>query len=451
MKSLSEIKPFADRNPVVVGAVGVVLTVVVVVVALQYKSLPFINSQKSYVAYFSEAGGLAVGAPVQVSGSEMGAVDSVSLEGQQVRVDFNLDKSAFLGDRTEAAIKTRSLLGSRTLEIIPRGDSELVGAIPLSRTSPPYQLSDALGDLATTVDEIDTGQLSTSLETLAQTFADTPPELQAAMQGLSRFSESLDKRDDQLRNLLSRANQATDVLAKRTDQVVILIRQTDALLAQLRTESAALDQISSNLSNLAQQVSGFVDDNRQQLRPAVDRLNGVLTIVANRRTELQDSVRRLNQFAMSLGESVSTGPWFNAYLANLLPGQFLQPFIDAAFSDLGLDPNVKLPSELTDPQVGQPGTPALPIPFPRTGQGGEPRLTVPDAITGNPGQEQCGPPGVPLPGPGCYPYREPPPAPAPGGPPPGPPLPGAESIEPTPSPVNVPAPDEEPAAGEVAP
>jgi phospholipid/cholesterol/gamma-HCH transport system substrate-binding protein len=269
--------------------------------------------------------------------------------------------------------------------------------------------------------------------------------LQAAMQGLSRFSESLDKRDAQLRNLLSQANKSTDVLAKRTDQVVILIRQTDALLAQLRTESNALDQISSNISNLAQQVSGFVQDNRQQLRPAVDRLNGVLTIVANRRAELQDSVKRLNSFAMSLGESVSSGPFFSAYLANLLPGQFLQPFIDAAFSDLGLDPNVKLPSELTDPQVGQPGTPALPIPFPRTGQGGEPRMTVPDAITGTPGDTLCGSPGAPSPGPGCYPYREPPPAPAPGGPPPGPPLPGAESVAPTPSPVNVPAP------GEVAP
>ena len=60
---------------------------------------------------------------------------------------------------------------------------------------------------------------------------------------------------------------------------------------------------------------------------------------------------------MSLGESVSSGPFFKAYVANLLPGQFIQPFIDAAFSDLGLDPNVLLPSERTDPQTGQPATP----------------------------------------------------------------------------------------------
>jgi phospholipid/cholesterol/gamma-HCH transport system substrate-binding protein len=152
---------------------------------------------------------------------------------------------------------------------------------------------------------------------------------------------------------------------------------------------------------------------------------------------------------------VASGPFFKTYVANLLPGQFLQPFIDAAFSDLGLDPNVKLPSELSDPQIGQPGTPALPVPFPRTGQGGEPRLTIPDAITGNPADQGCGLPGLPLPGPtGCYPYREPPPAPPPGGPPPGPPAlapPGLDSTpQPTPSPVMVPGPGEvpPPAAGE---
>lgn len=437
-------KSFAERSPIIVGAVGVAMTLAAVLCVLQYRNLPFVNTQNDYVAYFTEAGGLAPGSPVQVSGNQMGQVSSVSLDGARVRVDFSLDDSAHLGNRSEAAIKTKSLLGSRLLEVTPRGDGDLTGPIPVERTTPPYQLTDALSDLATTVDQLDTGQLSQSLETLATTFADTPPEFQAAVSGLGRFSQTLNNRDEQLRNLLTHARKATEVLAGRTDQVVALIRQTNELLSQLRTESTALDQVSNNLSMLSQQVSGFVADNREQIGPSVDKLNGVLTIVANRKEKLQDAIKRLDSFAMSLGESVSTGPWFNAYIANLLPGQFVQPFIDAAFSDLGLDPNVKLPSELTDPQIGQPGTPALPVPYPRTGQGGAPRLTVPDAITGNPADQPCGPPGLPLPGPGCYPYREPPPAPAPGGPPPGPPLPGAESVAPTPAPIYQPAPGEVP-------
>ena len=87
-----------------------------------------------------------------------------------------------------------------------------------------------------------------------------------------------------------------------------------------------------------------------------------------------------------------------------------------------------LPSELVDPGVGQPGTPALPVPFPRTGQGGEPHLTLPDAITGNPGDPR-------------YPYREPLPAPPPGGPPPGPPALGPAPGELPPPTIGPPVPE----------
>src|SRR5262249_22960925 len=142
--------------------------------------------------------------------------------------------------------------------------------------------------------------------------------------------------------------------------------------------------------------------NRQTLRPALDKLNGVLAIVDNRKERVQEAIKRLNDYAMSLGESVSSGPFFKAYVVNLFPGQFVQPFVDAAFSDLGLDPATLLPSQLTDPPTGQPATPALPVPYPRTGQGGEPNVTLPDAITGNPGDQG----GCLIPHRGCYPYRQ---------------------------------------------
>ena len=429
-------KSFSERNPMLIGAVGVALTAAVVLGALEYDKLPIFTAQKAqYSAYFAESSGIGTGAHVQVSGFQVGAITSVELDGPRVLITFNVDKNVRLGDRTEAAIKAKSLLGAKVLEITPRGDGQLSGPIPLDRTTPAYQLPDALGDLTQTIHGLDTDRLDESLTTLAQTFKDTPPDLKAAVDGVARFAQTLDDRDTQLRTLLADANKVTAVLAKRSDQVVDLIVNTNALLAQLRTQNAALDQISGNISALSTQLSGFVNDNRAQLRSALDKLNGVLTIVDNRKQRVQKSIKLLNAYAMSLGESVSSGPFFKAYVVNLLPGQFVQPFVDAAFSDLGLDPNVLLPSQRNDPQTGQPGTPALPVPYPRTGQGGEPNLTLPDAITGNPGDPR-------------YPYREPPPAPPPGGPPPGPPAtapPGlASSPQPTPSPVYVPAPNEVP-------
>lgn len=420
-------KAFAERNPLVICAVGVGMTAAITIGALNYDKLPFINSNKHYSGYFNEAGGLIPGAAVQVSGLRVGQVDDVTLDGSRVMVSFHVDKSIRLGDRTEAAIKTKSLLGAKILEVTPRGDNQQSGPIPIDRTQSPYQLPDALGDLTAAISGLDTDHLSQSLAVLSDTFKDTPGDVKAAVNGVGRFTQALDQRDDQLRRLLADADKVTAVLAQRSDQVVSLIADTNALLIQLRTQSDALDHLAGNLSALTVQLKGLISENRDALKPALDKLNGALTILDNHKTEAQISIKRLNQYAMSLGESVSSGPFFKAYIGNLLPGQFVQPFVDAAFSDLGLDPSVLLPSQLTDPPVGQKATPPLPMPYPRTGQGGPPNTHLPDAITGKPGDPR-------------YPYRPPLPAPPPGGPPPGPPA--TVPPPPTSAPVTEPAPGE---------
>lgn len=431
-------KSFSERNPVVLGAIGIALILVLVAAALGNQKLSFLNRNKSYSAYFADAGGLFEGAIVQVSGYPVGKVAGIGLDDTGVLVTFTMPGNIHLGQSTTAAIRTKGLLGTKELNVVPNGEGQLSGPIPMDRTQSPYQLPDTLGELATTISGINTNQLSDSLATLAQTFADTPPQLRSAVQGVARIADTLNARDAQLRNLLDNAAKATGVLAKRTDRIVNLVRDTNALLSALQTQSAALDQITGNISAVSRELKHFISANQQQLTPTLDKLNDVLALVDTRKERIQKAIKGLNNYAMAMGETVSSGPFFKAYVTNLLPGQFVQPFVDAAFSDLGLDPATLLPSQLADPQVGQPGTPPLPVPYPRTGQGGDPRLTLPDAITGN--QD----PHLPAQYPGRYPYRPEPPAPVPGGPPPGPPVPspGQASVPLGPSSVFVPAPGE---------
>ncbi len=424
--------PLAERNRLTVGLVGVLILLALVVAVFSYDKIPFIKGTTDQSAYFAEAGGIKTGSDVRVSGLAVGRVSGISLEGTKVLVDFTVADGVELGDRTEAAIKTETVLGTKYLELTPRGDGSLAGPIPLERTRSPYDLTDALGDLTTTISGLDTAQLSSALTTLADTFKDTPSDLKIALQGVARFSDTLNTRDAKLRDLLAEANKVTGVLAKRSDQIAQLVANANALLVELVAQRNSVDALMTNLSAVSAQISGLVADNRTQIKPALDKLNGVLAILDNRKKELQRTLYLLRRYAMSFGEVLGSGPFFKASLVNLIPGQFSQPFIDAAFSDLGLDPNVKVPSELVDPGVGQPATPPLPVPYPRTGQGGDPNLTLPDAITGNPGDPR-------------YPYREPLPAPPPGGPPPGPP-----ALAPAPGqlpPPSIPPVAPDPAAG----
>ncbi len=352
------IKPLRKRSPVVVGLVGTVIVTCLVLAAFEYNKLPFINDSTDYTAYFTEAGGIKVGSAVRVSGMGVGRVSDIRLEGTKVRVGFTVRKNVQLGDRTEAAIKTETVLGAKMLELTSRGQGQLKGGvIPLERTTSPYDLPDALGDLTTTISGLDTAQLSSALTTLANTFKETPPDLKPALQGVARFSETLNSRDTQLRSLLSNADKVSAVLGRRSEQIAGLVANSNALLAALLDERDSLDALTNNLTAVSHQISGLVNDNRTQLKPALDKLNGVLEILDNRKEDLQRTLPKFKRYAMSFGECLGSGPFFKAYVANLIPGQISGPTIDARMYNRFLDPDQKLPSESVDPPTGTPPVP----------------------------------------------------------------------------------------------
>jgi phospholipid/cholesterol/gamma-HCH transport system substrate-binding protein len=379
------IKPVGERSPLMVGTVGAVLVTCVVLAAFEYNKLPFVKNTYDYVAYFAEAGGIRPGSTVRVSGMGVGRVSDIKLDGTRVRVGFTVRKNVELGDRTEAAIKTETILGAKMLELTPRGDGRLNGPIPLERTKSPYDLPDALGDLTTTISGLDTAQLSQALTTLAETFKETPSDVRPALQGVARFSDTLNNRDAQLRNLLGNANKVSGVLGRRSQQIAGLVSNSNALLMALLDERDSIDALMNNITAVSHQISGLVDENRTQLKPALDKLNGVLEILDNRKGDIQATLPKFKRYAMSFGECLGSGPFFKAYVANLVPGQIGGPILDADMYDRFLDPDAKLPSEAVDPPTGTPPLPPGTGPVPLWSQPPSPPPSTPPVRTVPPG------------------------------------------------------------------
>jgi phospholipid/cholesterol/gamma-HCH transport system substrate-binding protein len=361
---LPKIKVGGRRSPWAIGAMGLVILACVTVAAFNYDKLPFVKNTKDYAAYFSEAGGIKAGNSVRVSGMGVGRVTDIKLEGTKVRVGFTVRNFITLGDRTEAAIKTETILGAKMIELTSRGEGKLSGIIPLQRTHSPYDLPDALGDLTTEISGLDTAQLSSALTTLANTFRETPSNVRPALEGVARFSDTLNTRDAQLRSLLGNANKVTGVLGRRSQQIATLVADSNALLAALLDERDSIGALMNNLTAVSHQVSGLVNDNRTQLKPALDKLDGVLEVLDNRKEDIQRTLPKFKRYAMSFGECLGSGPFFKAYVANLIPGQISGPTIDARMYDRFLDPNQKLPSESVDPPTGTPPVPPEQAPHP---------------------------------------------------------------------------------------
>jgi phospholipid/cholesterol/gamma-HCH transport system substrate-binding protein len=312
--------PLRERDPRPIGAIGLAVIAVLILLAFNIQKLPLIGGGTTYHAAFAEAGGIRSGDPVRIAGVTVGKVTGVDLENAHVMVTFTVKGGPRLGDQTSAAVKLQTLLGKKYLQLTPSGPGHLSGSgeIPLTRTTSSYDVVDAFSDLTTTTEQIDTGQLATALETLSTEFKDSPDDVKASLDGLSRLSHTVASRDGQLRELLSRAHAVTGVVADRNAQVAALIQNGDLLLQELDQRRAAIHTLFLNTSRLAVQLTGLVDDNRAQLAPALAQLHQVLATLQREETSLSNGVRLLAPFTRVFANALGNGPWFDACVPNLV-------------------------------------------------------------------------------------------------------------------------------------
>ena len=310
--------PFRERNPVVIGAVGLAVIAAMLLLAFNIDALPLLAGQ-SHSAALSEAGGLKAGDDVRIAGVKVGKVTAVDLEGSHVRVDFRVGRSTELGSQTSATVRIKTILGQKFLALEPAGKGDLSQEIPLSRTTPAYDVVEAFSDLATTTEDIDTGQLATALDTVANTFRDSPEEVRAAVDGLGRLSRTVASRDAQLRELLQHANGVTGVLADRNKELVSLLTDGDLLLQELRKRRADIHTLLVSTVTLSQQLTGLVRENRAAIGPALANLKNVLATLEANQANLDRSIRLVAPFVRVFANTTGNGRWFDTYIQNLVP------------------------------------------------------------------------------------------------------------------------------------
>ncbi len=320
------------RDPFRAGLVGTTVILLAVLATLNIEALPFLSSHSTYRALFTDSGGLRTGDVVEVAGVDCGSVRRIGIEGATVAVDFDLGCGVTPGRDTTARIATATVLGARHLRLQPAGTGALRpgDTIGVERTTSPYNLTDALSDLDRTAGNIDTDQLSRSMRVLAGTLQQTPDDIRAAVDGVGRLSATIAERDQQLRDLLAHAGKVTEVLSQRSGQLNTLIIDAGAVLGELQDRRAAVSTLFTNVSALATQLNGLVRDNEAQLGPTLDRVNAVLGILRENSDNIATAIGRLGPYMTELGEAVASGPFFNSYIQNLIPGQIIAPYVDAA-------------------------------------------------------------------------------------------------------------------------
>lgn len=312
-------KSFRERNPFAIGVLGTAVLAALGLTVFYYEDLP-IGGDTVYQAEFSDAAGLKVDNEVRVAGIKVGEVTDIALATDRVLVSFRVE-DAWVGDKTSAEIKIKTLLGRKFLALHPLGGAEQDPdvAIPLSRTVTPYDVTEAFEGLADTVGAIDTDQLAQSFQALSDTFENSPEHVRTALDGLSALSTTLASRDDQIAELLDGTRRVGAMLAGSSEEFEALIQDGNLLLTELNNRREDIHALLTGTQQLAQQLSGLVADNQDQLAPALEQLD-IVTDVLQRQTENIDRGLELAApYFRVVNNIVGNGRWIDTYICGLVP------------------------------------------------------------------------------------------------------------------------------------
>ncbi|MBB5075134.1 MCE family protein [Nonomuraea endophytica] len=308
--------PFRHRDPLPLGIAGLVAAAALVAGAL---AVPQLKTGTVYTAAFAESAGLRPGEDVIVAGVKVGEVSEVELEGAHVRVGLRLEREVPLGSQTRAHIRLATLLGSHHVQLEPHGPGRLDRAIPIERTSVPYEIMPALGDLADSAARIDAGALKSALDTLAQTLDGSSEEIRASVRGLGRLSRTVASRDDKLHDLVRHAETVTGLVADRNQDLRALIKDGDLLLREISARRAVIHSLLTNTLELTAEIDGLIADNRTTLKPALRQLREFVGLLRRNEESLDRSLRLLAPFTRQFTDAVGNGRWFDAIVQNLVP------------------------------------------------------------------------------------------------------------------------------------
>lgn len=313
--------PFRERNPVKIGAVSIAVLLMLLVMAFRADSLPLIGGGTTYYANFSEAGGLKTGDEVRVAGVRVGKVNSIELDGDQVKVAFKIREKVNFGEKSGAGVRVKTLLGDMFLELEPAGEGQMkAGAtIPVDRTESPYDVVEAFEGLADTSANIDKDQLAAALTTLADLTRSTPEEFQAALTGVSDLSRNLAAKDERIDSLLTQLDRVTKVLDERDEDLITLMNNANQLFAALVERREAVHNLLVSTQQLAKELSQLVDDSRADLKPALESLDVILDVFTKNEENLEKSLKLMAPFYKVFNNTLGNGPWWDTYIQNMPP------------------------------------------------------------------------------------------------------------------------------------
>jgi phospholipid/cholesterol/gamma-HCH transport system substrate-binding protein len=279
------------------AAVLVVVLVAGIVVTLRDGG---VGGRTHLVAYFDNSNGIFVGDEVRIVGVPVGTIDKIEPQPLRVKISFWLDDQYKVPADAKAVILSPSLVTSRAIQLTPVYTSGPVMSdntvIEQDRTAVPVEFDDFRQQLQKLNDALQPTQpggvspLGAFVHTAANNLRGQGPTIRDTIIKLSQAISALGDHSNDLFSTL-----------KNLSILVSALQGSAGLLAQLNQNLATVTNLVANdpnevgnavhdLSDLAGNLTGFVNDNRESLGITADKLASVSQALHDSIPDIKDAL-----------------------------------------------------------------------------------------------------------------------------------------------------------------
>lgn len=271
----------------------------------------------AYHAVFSNSNGLLKGSPVRAVGIEVGRVTDVRLRSDNtVDVTFTAADIA-LSDDTHAAIRFRSLTGSKYVELTDpaTGGARLKAGdmIPLARTDIGADLDGIFNSFRPLLQGLDTSTINELSGSLIAIFEGRTGDVDLLLSRVASVVTTLAKRHDDIDGLITDLDIVLTSIDSRGSELNATVRSLRKLVRALTKSRRQLVDTAASVSDLVNDGAHFVRKTRPALRAAVKQTGRAASAFNSDLPLMNRYLGLLPEVVDKFGRAASFGSFYGLY------------------------------------------------------------------------------------------------------------------------------------------
>lgn len=273
-------------------------------------------SNHTYHADFSTASRLKGGQDVRIAGIPVGTVKSVKLKADNsVDVTFDVDKRYQIYDSTRAVIRYENLVGDRYLEIAA-GDGELrklpPGAtIVREHTQPALDLDALLGGMRPLLKGLDGTKINEISNAIIELLQGQGGALSQMLANTSSFTTTLASRDQLIGDVINNLNTVLTTVDDKSEQFDATVDRLQQLITGLAQGKDAIAGAIGPLATIETDLTDTLRRTRRPIQGLIENVRPFATVLDRRKQELNDVIDPLEENYLRLNALGAYGSFFN--------------------------------------------------------------------------------------------------------------------------------------------